>query len=148
MQIAFCLFKYFPHGGIPRDLMKMARECMRRGYRVRVYVLRWKAPLPEEDGFEVVIVPVSAITNHTRYKRFSEWVRDHLDEQPVDLVVGLNKMPGLDVYYAGDSCYEEKARTQRNAFYRLLPRYKHFASAERSVFSPDSATEILTIPRW
>ncbi len=145
MQIAFCLFKYFPHGGISRDLMKITRECLHRGHRVRVYVLHWNAAELREDRFELVVVPVTALTNHTRYKRFAEWVRDHLEEQPVDLVVGLNKMPGLDVYYAGDSCYEEKARTQRNAFYRLLPRYKHFVSAERAVFGPDSKTEILTI---
>ncbi|MCZ6618387.1 MAG: glycosyltransferase family 4 protein [Gammaproteobacteria bacterium] len=145
MQIAFCLFKYFPHGGISRDLMKMARECLHRGHRVRVYVLHWNAPELEEDCFELVIVPVTALTNHSRYERFAEWVRDHLDERPVDLVVGLNKMPGLDVYYAGDSCYEEKARTQRNLFYRFLPRYRHFASAERAVFDTASHTEILTI---
>ena len=145
MQIAFCLFKYFPHGGIQRKMMKMARECLQRGHRVRVYVLHWNAPELREDHFELIVVPVTAVTNHTRYARFAEWVRDHLKEKPVDLVVGLNKMPGLDVYYAGDSCYEEKARTQRNSFYRLLPRYKHLASAERAVFRADSHTEILTI---
>jgi hypothetical protein len=30
---------------------------------------------------------------------------------PVDRVVGFNKMPGLDVYYAADGCYEDKAQT-------------------------------------
>ncbi|MCZ6855043.1 MAG: glycosyltransferase, partial [Gammaproteobacteria bacterium] len=115
MQIAFCLFKYFPHGGLQRHMMKLTRECLERGHRVRVYVLHWNAPELREDHFELIAVPVTAITNHTRYARFAEWVRDHLQEQPVDLIVGFNKMPGLDVYYALDSCYEEKARTQRNS---------------------------------
>ena len=54
------------------------------------------------DDFDLVLVPVSAITRHTLYRRYSEWVRDHLAKNPVDVVVGINKIPDLDVYYAGD----------------------------------------------
>ncbi len=143
MQIAFCIFKFFPHGGISRDLMKLARECLARGHRVRVYAARWQAEVPPD--LEVVDVSVRALGNHTRYRRFADWVREHTRRHPVDLLVGMNKMPGLDVYYAGDSCYEEKARTQRGVLYRLLPRYRHFARFERAVFDPGVATEILTI---
>lgn len=143
MQIAFCIFKYFPHGGIPRDLMKIARECLARGHRVRVYAGRWLAEPPAD--IEVVEVPVKALANHQRYERFAVWVRAHLARHPADLVVGMNKMPGLDVYYAGDSCYEEKARTQRGVLYRLLPRYRHFVRFERAVFDASVATRILTI---
>jgi UDP-glucose:(heptosyl)LPS alpha-1,3-glucosyltransferase len=34
-------------------------------------------------------------------------------------VIGFNKMPGLDVYYCADPCYEDKARTLRGPVYRL-----------------------------
>jgi UDP-glucose:(heptosyl)LPS alpha-1,3-glucosyltransferase len=54
-------------------------------------------------------------------------------------------MPGLDVYYAADPCFEEKARILRHPLYRLSYRYRHFAAAERAVFSPASQTKILTI---
>jgi UDP-glucose:(heptosyl)LPS alpha-1,3-glucosyltransferase len=57
----------------------------------------------------------------------------------------MNKMPGLDVYYAGDSCFEEKVSSQRGALYRLLPRYRHFAAFERAVFDPSVKTRVLTI---
>lgn len=143
MQIAFCIFKFFPHGGIPRDLLKLADECLRRGHRVRVYAGRWQGKVPPE--IELVEVGVKALTNHQRYERFAGWVWDHVRRNPVDLLVGMNKMPGLDVYYAGDSCYEEKARTQRGAVYRMLPRYRHFARFERAVFDPSVSTQILTI---
>ena len=143
VRIAFCLYKYFPFGGIQRDTLKMARECVRRGHRVRVYVITWDGE-PEPD-LEVVIVPAPGLANHTRYAAFADWVLHHRQAHPVDLLVGMNKMPGLDVYYAGDSCYEEKAQTQRGALYRALPRYRHFAAAERAVFDPKSAVEVLTI---
>lgn len=144
MQIGFCLFKYFPYGGIQRDLMKLARECLDRGHAVRVYVGQWDAPPPVEN-LEVVVVPMTGFANHTRYARFAAWVREHVQSHPVDLLVGMNKMPGLDVYYAGDSCYAEKARTQRSALYRLLPRYRHFVRFEKLVFQAGAETEILTI---
>jgi UDP-glucose:(heptosyl)LPS alpha-1,3-glucosyltransferase len=143
MQIAFCLFKYFPFGGIQRDVMKLSDECRKRGHQIRVYVAKWDAP--ERDDIEVFVAPVKALTNHVLYERYAAWVADHIEKHPVDLVVGLNKMPGLDVYYAGDSCYEEKARTQRGSIYRLLPRYKHFYKFERAVFNRCSTTQILTI---
>jgi UDP-glucose:(heptosyl)LPS alpha-1,3-glucosyltransferase len=143
MQIAFCLFKYFPYGGIQRDLLKMIDECRRRGHSTRIYVAKWEGP--RRHDIEVFIAPVKAVSNHALYARYAAWVGTQLAQHPVDLVVGMNKMPGLDVYYAGDSCFEEKARTQRNAFHRLLPRYKHFAAFERAVFGPQESTQILTI---
>jgi UDP-glucose:(heptosyl)LPS alpha-1,3-glucosyltransferase len=143
MLIAFCIFKSFPHGGIPRDLMKIARVCRARGHQVRIYAARWEGERPA--GMELVVVPVRGLTNHARYERFAARVQLHLQSHPADLVVGMNKMPGLDVYYAGDSCYEEKVRTQRSALYRLLPRYRHFSRFEHAVFDPAAATRILTI---
>ena len=144
MRVAFCIYKYFPHGGIQRDLLKMARECLSRGHQVRIYVIHWNAPLPEKE-MELHIVQVQAFSNHRLYELFADHVLTHVTQHPVDLLVGMNKMPGLDVYYAGDSCYEEKARNQRNALYRTTPRYKHFALFERSVFDPLVRTRILTI---
>jgi|TARA_Y100000310_G_scaffold3236_3_gene4142 UDP-glucose:(heptosyl)LPS alpha-1,3-glucosyltransferase len=143
MKLAFCLYKYFPFGGLQRDFLRITLECQQRGHEIRVYTLLWKGLVPE--GFEVIIVPVTAVTNHSRYKKFSQWVEEALRGDPVDGVIGINKMPGLDLYYAGDSCYEEKARTQRSWLYRQLPRYKHFAEYERAVFSRDSKTEVLWI---
>lgn len=143
MKLAFCLYKYFPYGGLQRDFLRIALECQSRGHEIRVYTLLWVGEVP--TGFDVVIVPVQAITNHSRYEKFSAWVEDALAESPVDGVVGINKMPGLDVYFAADSCYEEKAQTQRNWLYRQLPRYRHFAKYEKAVFSTSSDTEIMMI---
>lgn len=143
MKFAFCLYKYFPYGGLQRDFIRMARECQSRGHEVKVYVLTWEGPIPSD--IDVTIVPVKAWFNHNKYRKFSEWMEGALKRRPVDCVVGFNKMPNLDIYYAADSCYEEKARTQRGWHYKLLPRYKHFAEYERAVFGEDSKTEIMII---
>lgn len=145
LKLAFCLYKYFPYGGLQRDFLKIALCCQQLGHEIKVYTLSWQGEIPE--GIEVTIVPVSAFTNHTRYERFSDWVQQRLRLDPVDAVVGINKMPNLDVYYAADSCYEEKANSQRGWLYRLLPRYRHFSVYERAVFGRESKTEILMISK-
>jgi len=143
MQLAFCLYKYFPFGGLQRDFLRIALACQARGHGIRVYTLEWNGDVPA--GFEVVRVPVKAWSNARRYARMSDWVARDLATRPVDRVIGFNKMPGLDVYYAADPCYEEKARTLRNPLYRLSGRYRHFAAYERAVFGADSKTQILMI---
>lgn len=143
MQLAFCLYKYFPFGGLQRDFLRIALACQARGHAIRVYTLSWQGEVPA--GFEVVTVPVRALTNARRYEKFSAWVARDLAQRPAERVVGFNKMPGLDVYFAADPCYEEKAQTLRNPLYRFSGRYRHFAAYERAVFAPDSRTEILMI---
>lgn len=141
MQLAFCLYKYFPFGGMQRNFLRIAKACLGRGHAVRVYVLDWQGDLPE--GIELVRVPVMALSNVKRYKKFSQWLEVDLRERPVDRIVGFNKMPGLDVYYAGDPCFAEKAKRLRGPFYRFSQRYRHFINFERSVFAPESHTRIL-----
>ena len=54
-------------------------------------------------------------------------------------------MPGLDVYFAADVCYQATALEQHGCLYRLLPRYRLYQRFEEAVFGPDSRTQILMI---
>lgn len=143
MQLAFVLYKYFPFGGLQRDFMRIALECQRRGHAIRVYTMIWEGDVPE--GFEVLIAPVKALFNHKRNEKFTAWVEADLARRPVERVVGFNKMPGLDVYYAADPCFEDKAQNLRNGLYRRWGRYRHFSDYERAVFAPESKTAVLMI---
>ncbi|MBP8902979.1 MAG: glycosyltransferase family 4 protein [Thiobacillaceae bacterium] len=145
MRLAFTLYKYFPYGGLQRDFLRIALACQQRGHAIRVYTLEWDGDIP--PGFEVVVAPVRALTNPGRYEKFVAWMRDDLRRRPADKVIGFNKMPGLDVYFAADPCFEEKARTLRGPAYRLTRRYRHFAAFERAVFAADGRTRILLISR-
>ncbi len=148
MRFAFCIFKYFPYGGIQRDMLKVARECLNRGHQVKVFTLRWNAPSlddPQLADLEVEVAPITGLNRHSQYEHFAEHVQTAVANADFDLVVGFNKMPGLDVYYAGDSCYIAKALSQRSPWYRLLPRFKSFHKAEAAVFGKHSTTEILML---
>lgn len=146
MILGFLIYHYFPHGGQQRDFLRIARECVSRGHRVRVFTLRWDAPLPLEDaGMEVIVIPAKAMSRHALYRRFIRTVHEHLAERPVDCVVGFTRMPGLDIYFGADNCYAEKVSRHRPALYRLTPRYRHFISDERAVFGENSGTRILLL---
>ena len=143
MKLAFCLYKYFPFGGMQRDFLRIARECAARGHEVRAYVLEWEGDAPAE--LEVIRVAARGLSNIARYRDYSARVRDALERDPVDRVVGFNKMPGLDYYYAADPCFAEKARSRRPWWYRLGARYRHFRRYEQRVFAPGGHTHVMVI---
>ena len=143
MRLALLLYKYFPYGGMQRDFRRFVEALQARGHHCRVYYNSWQGD--EIADAELRRVPVSARSNHLRNERFSAWVERDLDQDPVDGVIGFNKMPGLDVYYAADSCYLDKAFNERGRLYRMSKRFRHFAAYEEAVFGRDSATEILLI---
>lgn len=147
MLIACCLYKYFPYGGLQRDFVRIAKEVEKRGHSIRVYVQEWSGAKPQ--SFEIIEVPVSSRTNHGQGKQFVEWVQKHLKSNPVDVVVGFNKMPGLDVYYAADVCYEEKVSLEKHGLtaylYRMTSRYRHFSMYEKAVFGHGLKTKLMMI---
>ena len=143
MKLAFVLYKYFPYGGLQRDMLRIAEFCRREGHAVRVFTMSWEGDLPE--GMQVEIVDIRRMSSHTRNRQFTRELQARLGEDPADLVVGFNKMPGLDVYYAADGCVREKLLAERSWLARLAPRYRHFLEYEDQVFSAQASTEILMI---
>ena len=123
--------------------MRIAQACHARGYAIRVYVLEWSGEAV--DNFDIRHIKTNAISNHKKHANYWCQVKADMDRDPVAGVIGFNKMPGLDVYFAADSCFEAKSRKQRGPLYRLTPRYNHFRQFEEAVFGPESSTEILMI---
>lgn len=52
--LAFCLFKYFPHGGLQRDMVLIAQACRARGYAIEVYTTCWEGPVPQGFGIDTM----------------------------------------------------------------------------------------------
>lgn len=139
VKFAFCLFKYFPFGGLQRDFLRIARACILRGHSVEVFTMRWEGE--QDPNIPVHIIPVKGWQNHTRAQHYYDQISDKLKQY--DLVLGFNKMPGLDVYYAADICFQAKAREKHGWWYRMTARYKHWVEFEKAVFA--SLAHILLI---
>jgi UDP-glucose:(heptosyl)LPS alpha-1,3-glucosyltransferase len=143
LRLAFCLFKYFPYGGLQRDFLRIARLLRDRGHDIHVYTMRWEGN--EEPGFHLHLIKVKAWQNHARILAFATKVKPLLAAEQFDLVIGFNKMPYLDIYYAADVCYQARMRQKHSAFYRLTPRYRQYAAFEEAVFQNGKKSEILLI---
>ncbi|MDY0189377.1 MAG: glycosyltransferase family 4 protein [Desulfuromonas sp.] len=142
MKLAFALFKYFPYGGLQRDCIKIARECLQRGHTVDLYCLEWNGP--QIPGINVNLIKVNCWRNYRRYEIFAQSVKQQIDALKYDGVVGFNRMPGLDLYFGADSCFALKC-AQRPFWYRLLPRSKSFLCAEKEVYGQNSLTQIMLL---
>ena len=123
-------------------MLRIAQCCQQAGVGIRIYTMHWEGPRP--DGFDVRIVPTRGWTNHGRAQKFADQVRDLLNAAPVSLVVGFNRMPGLDVYFGSDVCFAEELR-HKNPLRRLTPRCRIYLKLEQSVVGPESKTHLLLI---
>ncbi len=91
MKLSFLIYSYFPYGGQQRDFLRIANECIQRGYEVDVYVIRWQGDIPAK--LNLIKVPVKGRTRVQLYKRYTAWVEKALKDKIYSAVVGFNKMP-------------------------------------------------------
>ena len=131
MHVALCLFRYFPYGGMQRDLIATALALRDRGHEVTIFCHTWEGAQP--DALEVEVLSTTGVSNHARARSFARSMSARRAQLKPDVVLGFDKMPGLDLYFAADPCYV--ARTAGRPWpYRLLPRHRTFCALERAVF--------------
>lgn len=141
-KLAFAVVKYIEFGGMQRSLLRIAQECARRGHEVHLFTASWQGPAP--DGIPLHVLPTRAWTNHSRNREFG-WRLQEAVAGHFDCLAGFSKLPGLDVYYLGETCYAVRVGRRRTHAYKLLPRYRCLAQLERAVFAPGTRTEILFV---
>lgn len=144
MKLAVCLYKYFAYGGLARDFKRILEIRRDAGDSVDVYTIEWQGEVI--PGFNIIPIEVAGLTNHGRVQDFHRQVLPKLEAGNYDLVIGFNKMPGLDLYYAADPCYLDRVK-QHPSFWlkKQFGRVKFYAAAERAVFGDDSHTISLMI---
>ena len=142
MKIALAIFKYFPHGGLQRDFMRIACELLKRGHEVTAFTYLFDGEVPE--GLKVVLLESSALTNHGRAADFERLFAAR--SAGFDLKLGFNRIRGLDFYFAADNCIMSEALERYPAwFLRLSPRHRALLGQERAVMEPGSSTRIFYI---
>jgi len=139
MKFAFCIFNYFPLGGLQKDFLAVLTECQQRGHAVEVYTFSWQDKIP--PGLTVHIIPCKKIRNHARAHYFSNYIQKKIKSSDYQVIIGFNKIRGLDIYFAGDSIYAHP----KNLLQKLTPRYTIFKKLEKSIFNPTASTKILVL---
>lgn len=148
MNLAFCIFKYYPFGGLERNFLRILEESLQRENSVSIFTMEWNGDVPcfiQKYPCKIIKIPFSGISNHAQCASYVKNLSPKLKENNFDLVVGFNRMPGLDLYYCADVCFKADVRKRRSAFFKLTPRYKVYAEFEKNVFFPQSSTHILAL---
>lgn len=143
MHFVFCLFNYFPYGGLQRDFIKIARAAIARGHQVTVFVMSWQGPV--EPDLTIVLLPPSGFSNHQRAKVFSCEVLRRLSVLHYDVVLGFNRQAGLDFYFAADLSLAALLQQKSQRWKRFLPRYRAYLHLEAGVYGALAKTHILLL---
>jgi len=142
MRLAFVLYNYFPFGGLSRDFVRISQVCLENGHDIDTFVMEREGDSNHELNMEVL--PCSGASNHAKVADFQKAFNKKLNEKQYDAVIGFNKMPNLDVYYAADPCYIDRF-ADKSFWHKLNPRYRFYAGVEEAVFGVNSQTVCLMI---
>jgi UDP-glucose:(heptosyl)LPS alpha-1,3-glucosyltransferase len=145
LRFAFIIFKYFPFGGVQRDMLRIAEDCAKSGHQVMIYTGEWRGHLPISPNLQVNILKSAGISNHQRHQSLINAMQTAIKLNPVNLIVGFNRMKSLDVYYAADPCFMARAYEEKNWLYRLTGRFRFFRDCEKAVFDQHSSCKILLL---
>ena len=136
-------------------MLRIAEDCAKAGHTVTIYTGEWRGDLPTNakltntkltnSSLQVSILKSKGWSNHQRHQSLINAMQVAIKNSPVDLVVGFNRMAGLDVYYAADPCFMARAYDEKNWLYRLTGRFRFFRACENAVFGKDNHCKILLL---
>jgi len=138
LDIAIAVYRLAAAGGLERHALRLAETLIDRGHRVTLYST---AAGQVPTGATVQTLRRRALTNHGRLWAFAEDLASAARGRH-DVVVGFQKMPGLDVLFCCDWCYLDR----RHIFpAKLLPRYRTMAALEAGCFRREAKTRLLML---
>ncbi len=141
MRFAFAIVKLFPGGGLQRDCVDIARRVQKLGHEVTIFT-SLRSGVEFADDLQLRVLSVDGYTNHRQQRAFSdEFIRQASGK--FDVLVGFDKLSGLDILYCSDRSMQTRAT--RNPILRLLPRYREYIALEKECFAPNRKTKILLL---
>ena len=151
MRIALVRYRYTPHGGSERYLDALARGLASEGAEVRILSSSWGSGAPGAVPVETVHVPSKPAP--LRVLLFARAVRRWGREHPGWLLVSLERVPGAQVYRAGDGCHAEwlsrkrRLRPAAHLLDLLRPLNRAYLSLERAMFASDRLIAVIANSR-
>ncbi len=142
MKFAFVLFSYYPDVDLARDLLAMTRACQQRNVDVTIFYMKWEGVKP--DNIKIKVLPADGVTKTTKRESFVEQMLERTVEN-FDIVVGFNKMPGLDFYYVTEDCFAVNEYKSRSIFYRMTAEARQRMDFEKAIFGKSQVTISLLI---
>jgi UDP-glucose:(heptosyl)LPS alpha-1,3-glucosyltransferase len=141
-RIAFLRRRFSPTGGAERYLLRLASGLAAQGHRITLYCEDWS---PRENPFQEIRKIDSADPVSYAKKVMAQPMRDRHD-----LVFSLERVPGCDLYRAGDGLHAEWL-AHRRSFHPFLGRVRtafraknrQLCRLEADVFAPGGVRRVI-----
>ena len=143
LSIALVINRYFDFGGLQKEMLRIAKLFIERGHQVEIISSDYEGELIA--GVTRYIVPFTAKANHKKMQQLALILERRKKEKHFDTIIGFNKIPGIDFYFAGDVCLAEKIDKEKSSLVKILPRYRHYLKFEKAVFDTESHCQILLL---
>jgi UDP-glucose:(heptosyl)LPS alpha-1,3-glucosyltransferase len=138
--------RYAADGGAERFVARLLGALQGRDLRATLITRRWT----EASGFDVAVVNSFYIGRLWRDWSFARAVRRLLATRRFDLVQSHERIPGCDIYRAGDGVHREwlaqRARTLswwRRWLQGLNPYHRYVLRAERQLFTSSQLRAVI-----
>lgn len=141
-KIAILLYKYFPYGGLQKDFLLITKELLSRNHDIKIFTRSWEGIIPTQ--LDVVQLGEKGFTNYSKNKNFVNEVFNKVQKYEPDIIFGFNKIPGLDLYFAADTCFAKQAKN-KNRFQKYTRRFRQSINYENQIFSDKSESKILLL---
>jgi UDP-glucose:(heptosyl)LPS alpha-1,3-glucosyltransferase len=138
-RLAFGIVSLFQGGGLQRDCIAVAEVLKKRGHSVTIYTSRIRSRVTA--SVPIVVLPAGSLTNHGRNREFARAFAERTHGK-FDLVVGFDKMPGLDMLYCADPSVCD---TVSRVALAVRPRYRTFARLEGACFQQGAQTRLILL---
>lgn len=137
VRLALIRQRYNPFGGAERFIERAITALERANTEVTMITRAWK----EEDSRRALIVDPPYSGRLWRDASFSRSVRALLEREHFDLVQSHERIPGCDIYRAGDGVHRQwldyrmqHAQAAEKLGIWLNPYHRYVCAAERSMF--------------
>jgi len=105
MKVALVRHRYSPHGGAERYMDTLSAALSDAGAEVRILCASWDGSSAGKVGVERISVPRKPVP--LRLLLFARAVREWAVNHPDWLLFSLERVPGAEVYRAGDGVHAE-----------------------------------------
>ncbi|MBF0182875.1 MAG: glycosyltransferase family 4 protein [Magnetococcales bacterium] len=139
LSLALIRQRYTPFGGAERFLERaMGALRQERGLQVTLLARRWSGELA---GWQMMACDPWYLGRWWRDRTFVRCVQQRLREQPFDLVQSHERLPGCDLYRAGDGVHQVWLRERNRTLgwwgrlgTTLSPYHRQVLALERQMF--------------
>lgn len=151
MKLAIIRRHYRPDGGAERIIQRIL-QGLQRSTQLDVSLITQQWDLMPDSGFQVILCPKKGISRHAGFRHFVSDVQKKLEQSSFHLVQSHERVPGCQVYRAGDGVHAEWLRIRkeylgywarwwqsRDSFHRAV------LEAEQQVFTHGDLQKVICI---